>query len=168
MKRIGLIILLQLVFASFGYSQKSKLKEVAATETTAQDSSKSDSVVRGKAAIRGGLNMNAARDSLRGANLEPPVDVVDTFEVIKEYRIGTTRLREEQIVAAEKRLSEIREMLEKANSELETARVEKSASVERISELESKIGQEMVRLEESEARLKSIRADWKAKMESPE
>lgn len=127
--------------------------------SVAQDTTNKDSL-RGKAAIRGTANMQAARDSLRGADFSPPVDVVDTFEVIREFRPGQTKLRRAQLEAAEKRLAEIREMLEKAGNDLEKAREEKTASAAQIEELSLRIDAEMERLEISEAKIKTLREDW--------
>lgn len=162
MKKVAFLFLLPLFFFSNGFAQKSIVKKRESQVTASQDSTNKDSL-RGKAAIRGSANMMAARDSLRAANFEPPVEVNDTFEVIKAYRTGMTRLREDQILTAEVRLQEIRELLEKATESLEAARKNENVSKARIDELEAKIGEEMVRLEASEARIKAIRQDWEAK-----
>ena len=167
MKKLGLLVFIQLLLFSIGFAQKSKLKEQVTTEAAAQDSTNKDSI-RGKAAIRGTANMQSARDSLRGANFDPPVNVVDTFNVIREYRPGQTKLRREQIEAAEKRLAEVRELLEKAKKKLEKVRKAESVSEEKIEEIALRIDDEMKRLVQSEARIKTLRKDWLEKTGLPD
>ncbi len=164
MRRLGIISLLVLGLAGMAFGQKSKIKEgVPATSDSLQsvpDSLQAQEAA-GKAAIRGGLLMNASRDSLRAAAMAAPSDVVDTFGVDK-VADGKSYLHATEIDKAHNRIKDIREQLEDAENQLELAKAEKRFSLAEITAAQEKLDAQKARLKLAEDKLVAIRDDWEA------
>lgn len=137
------------------FGQKGKIKQ----EAVQGDSAKANV---GKAAIRGGTLMQASRDSLRAASLEPPRVVVDTFETDSNAYSQRSFLSVKQLDAADLRLQENRTALADAAKQLATTEAKERYSEKELADAKARLEQQEKRLDVLQARLDAIRSDWEA------
>lgn len=156
---VWILFLVFLLVGNYAFAQKNKVKGKQPADGKEAHIAPPDTNIT-KAAIRGSANMQAARDSLRGAKLEPPVDVVDTFNVLPQYQTGVSRLRIAQIQAGEERIKDLQASLERASKQLEAAKQNGSVSPAHAKELETRIKADQARVNQAEAKMNAIRKEW--------
>jgi hypothetical protein len=153
MKHFTIILLLSILGTTLALGQKSKIKGDSATVKT-------DSVSIGKAAIRGAQLMQASRDSLKGADLQPPSDIVDTFGIQVAHPGRKTYLYRADIQAADKRLANAKAVLEEAEFDLEFAKTDPKFTPNEVQDAETKLKLLQEYLDGLESKLTALKYDW--------
>lgn len=140
------------------WGQKTLIKEAAATPQG--DSAKA--VGQGKAALRGALLMEASRDSLRGQDLTPPSDVVDTFGLQETVVHQRSFLRREALVAAHDRLISLHAQLSEAEAQLSKSEQDKRFSKADVDLATANLAARKEILADLETSFLRLQKDWEA------